>query len=904
MDKIEDPREKLFQDLVNELERNYLNHPVPDSRIIAVPFLTPALQLIRILGISQLYSSEKKISAERFLMEDILSGLYSQNISVICCFMGNSTSIGVYLGVISYDIHNQKIKDKISQYTKNLISSLEGTYPGIGILPDAKQEDLNKLVRLLKKSPNLGILTGIPTQKIGSEELGVEQIERMIRALYGEEWAYIVIASPVHPDTILAVSQATIAEIREKSEMQKTTVSSGTQYGQETKEVINRAAQQYIELLEKVVARYTLGKAGGMWNVASYYCSPDPSTFVKMGILLRSIFTGEQSVPDTIRVHRCPTPLRDAVMHLNLTGIKNINTDSVPALLNPFDFQTTLSSQELATMVHLPNEEMPGYDIRKSVRYGVSIPRGLKSGTIELGMVVDRGKSTGNVLAIDKDLLTKHGLIVGITGSGKTNTCFNLLMQLWEKEKIPFLVIEPTKGEYRNLIDALKKTKMNLRIFTLGDETVAPFRMNPFEVPQGVHVQRHLDTLKAIFNASFTMVPPMPFVLEHCLINVYEKNGWNLAMNTRGTTPTLGDLYREIDVVVKGLGYHTEISMNVRAALRTRIRSLLLGGKGKMLNCDKSIPIEEILEKPTVLELKGIGDDEEKAFLMGILLGKIYEYREAQGGVPRLQHVTLVEEAHRLLSNIQMGSAEESNQAKAKAVETLCNILTEVRAYGEGILIADQVPTKLAPDAVKNTNLKIVHRIIAGDDREVIAQSMGLSDLQKDYLINLSVGRTVVFLEKLDEPFLLQIRAFPDGGTGSRTTDSIVKAHMARYYQKYANVLNQPLRNPFIGCEYCYNKCEYRFMVEPLLNNEDLQKNIDKMLENASVDLFVQRYNSSISAIIQQLGYRSVDPKAGAAIALCVLVQSFNMSNIHDPIYRDTVQLIIKEFQKKYCTKP
>jgi len=393
-------------------------------------------------------------------------------------------------------------------------------------------------------------------------------------------------------------------------------------------------------------------------------------------------------------------------------------------------------------------------------------------------------------------------------------------------------------------------------------------------------------------------VPPMPFVLEHCLINVYEKNGWNLAMNTRGTTPTLGDLYREIDVVVKGLGYHTEITMNVRAALKTRIRSLLLGGKGKMLNCEKSIPIEEILEKPTVLELKGIGDDEEKAFLMGILLGKIYEYREAQGNVPHLQHVTLIEEAHRLLSNIKMGSAEESNQAKAKAVETLCNILTEVRAYGEGILIADQVPTKLAPDAVKNTNLKIVHRIIAGDDREVIAQSMGLSDLQKDYLINLSVGRSVVFLEKLDEPFLLQIRAFPDGGTGGKTTDSIVKTHMGSYYKKYSGILSQPVREPFIGCEYCDARCEYRFMMEPLVNDSDLQGELIKAVLDEDGAHRIESIKSLLGQAIRGTGYSPVPAKDMLAKALCALIQSLNAIPRKGPKYRDNILFIVSEFRK------
>jgi hypothetical protein len=896
MDKVEDPREVLFLDLIDGLERNYLQKKVPDTLQGGSATGRPAVQLIKILGISQALSQEKKLAAERYLMEDVLSGLYSQSISLLYFIRGQSHSIDIYTGVQINAAGIPNPEPLLIQQTKSLITSLEGTYPNIGISIDKNHAERQDLELFLQKAQHHGILTGIPTPKVGSEGVGIEQIERLIRALFGEEWGYLVIADPVPSRAIHEIFQMTMGEIREKSEQVKSTVSSGTPYGQETKEVVNRAAQHYVELLEHVVERYTAGKAQGMWNVAVYYCSPSSATFEKMGALLTSIFSGETSQPDTIRTHRCPPGLKSIIQQFRQVDAKSPVTEPFLHRLNPFMLTTILSSGELGTFVHLPKEEMPGYDVRKSVRYGVCIPHGMSKGEIEVGDVIDRGKSTGNPLSIPKDLLTKHGLVVGVTGSGKTNTCFHLLMQLWTKSKVPFLVIEPTKGEYRGLIEALRKAKINLRVFTLGNETVSPFRMNPFEVPEGVFAQRHLDNLKAIFNASFTMYPPMPFVLEHCLVNIYEKNGWNLAHNIRGRTPTLGDLYAEIDTVVRGLGYHAEVSMNVRAGLKTRIRSLMLGGKGRMLNCEHSIPIEEILEKPTVIELKGIGDDEEKAFLMGILLGNLYEFREAHGNVPRLQHITLIEEAHRLLANVARGSAEESSQSKAKAVETLCNILTEVRAYGEGILIADQVPTKLAPDAIKNTNIKIVHRTIAGDDREVLAQAIGLTDVQKDYLINLGIGRAVVFMERLDEPFLVQVPPFPGGGTAAPPSDSELKTHMGGYYKKFPDAIRQLPPPPFHGCDACDHRCEYRFMVEPLVNDEDLQKGILKTFVEGDESTKWKLIYSQLSNALQKIGYQQKIPDLSPRI-LCIFIQIMNQLPPAGDNYYNNLRDIIKKFK-------
>jgi hypothetical protein len=387
----------------------------------------------------------------------------------------------------------------------------------------------------------------------------------------------------------------------------------------------------------------------------------------------------------------------------------------------------------------LPREEVPGVRLTPMADFGLNPPT---SSGFSLGQVISRGEILPDRFYITPKSLTKHTFITGITGSGKTNTCLALLRAAYEREKVPFLVIEPAKTEYRILL-ADPVMGRDLQVFTLGDETTSPFRLNPFQFARGYPLLTHIDLLKSVFNASFPMYASMPYILEEALLDVYTDRGWDLSRSTNRYIdasrddyvpylPTLEDLYRQIDVVVERKKYGMQLSMDISAALKARIKSLLVAGKGAMLNTRNSYPLDLLFGRPSVMELKNVGDDAEKAFLMALLLINLYEYCETArhygGG---LQHVTLIEESHRLLKNIPPSVSAESANPRGKAVEMFSDILAEIREYGEGFIIVDQVPAKLTPDVLKNTNLKILHRIVAEDDRESVGNAMNLSKEQK-----------------------------------------------------------------------------------------------------------------------------------------------------------------------------
>jgi len=291
-----------------------------------------------------------------------------------------------------------------------------------------------------------------------------------------------------------------------------------------------------------------------------------------------------------------------------------------------------------------------------------------------------------------------------------------------------------------------------------------------------------------------------------------------------GIFPTLSDLYERIDPVVDAMGYEDRITMDIKAGLKARVGSLRIGGKGSMLDTANSIPMDILLNNPTILELQNIGDDEEKAFIIGLLIARLYEYREVENKQiadhAGLRHVTLIEEAHRLLTKTSNDLSNLENvSTKAKAVEAFCNILSEIRAFGEGILIAEQIPAKLAQDAVKNTNLKIMHRIVARDDRDLMGHTMNLNEDQNKFMSIIDRGDAAVFSEGFSEPFLVRVPHYPSSVkmVDEKKTviqDKDITQFMAKRLISFDHIFGKQS-----GCEQCQHKCIYRDAASYILSN-------------------------------------------------------------------------------------
>lgn len=394
---------------------------------------------------------------------------------------------------------------------------------------------------------------------------------------------------------------------------------------------------------------------------------------------------------------------------------------------------------------------------------------------------------------ISPDDLTRHALIVGSTGSGKTNSTLNLLLQLAERG-IPFLVVEPVKGEYGEL---LAKRKMIPGVFRyhagdpwLGDRCNPEFlRFNPLEVPRGISIAQHISFVKNCICAAFPMYGIAPLVLEIGLRRAYEQvfpNLFHISQGTEDNWPSLVGLRASLKNYINREFTHAESRKEWDDMFQRRFDNLLNGvlgyvftpakwksanGKSQIFTAvpaasgkpEYRLPLDVIMNERAIIDLEALADDDEKALVIAFLLTLLYEKRIAEGAASRVKHVMVIEEAHRLLSSMNLTghsnseNASQSEDSKTKAIRLFMDMLAEVRAYGESIVIVEQIPTKLISDAIKNTNLKVMHRITSQDDRQYLGEAMNFDEQQKRFVANLKRGEAVVFEERLDHPVLVKV---------------------------------------------------------------------------------------------------------------------------------------------------
>jgi DNA helicase HerA-like ATPase len=763
----------------------YISEPLPSDEIFR-----PAAESLCLLTVTELFRSWPEHFAEAkrapegsarqprwYRSAEVLTGCNGTHTPIVFVVRARAGRISVSLGTCAPVLPPARLREATTAI-EIVRRGFASHYPGIRF----EQADLRALFGLGEEgeAPELvGLLTGIPTAKPSEEFEQPTQVDMLIRSMTGRDWGIMIVAQPLSLAHAQSLAHQTTNEMRQVDDAEQTRARPGP------------LAERYLEALGMLNGDFQQALATGLWSCSTYYFAADRSTFDCLAASLRSCFSGERSCPDPVRTLEWPNLLSLAP----LAGVVLTQAERGPGDFRyPYRFQTLLSSPQLAAMLHLPRMEMPGFAVRDAARLDVAAPR-LAANSLTLGTILDYGRETENAYGIAPDALNKHALVVGVTGSGKSNTCRHLLRQLWQKG-IPFLVIEPAKKEYRRLI-ADERIGPDLTVLTLGRERDAPLRLNPLAFDAGVALATHIDLLKSVFNAAFAMWTVLPQILEQSLHEVYRCYGWDSVRSENARIgdatpipaeafPTLADLHRTIASVVDRLGYEPNTTSELKAALLTRIQSLRIGGKGRMLDTREDFPIGELLAKPTVLELEDIGDDDEKAFLMGLLLVRIYEHlRSVRSETePGLRHVIVIEEAHRLLANVPQQVSTDVGNARGKAVESFVNMLSEVRAYGEGFLVAEQIPAKLAPDVIKNTNLKVVHRTIAGDDRALIGQAINLQQRHLDTLGALRCGEAVVFAEGDDRPLLIKVAKYsPPAPAGVADVEKSIRQRATRRFR-------------------------------------------------------------------------------------------------------------------------
>ena len=544
----------------------------------------------------------------------------------------------------------------------------------------------------------------------------------------------------------------------------------------------NTLAMELENIAGKLITRLRNGLNTGLWESFITYATTSPTA----SQILSGTLAGELVKADPEAL-----PMRNVAGHLSPTVPLFIPKErDTGSLIKGNKLLSFMSSDEAALLMAPPLSSVPGYDIR--IKPALSLTDTTDHSGHPIGRISEHGRVVkGSEFRILKEDVQKHIFVSGLTGSGKTTTVKHILNCI----DTPFLVIESAKREYRRLL-AENKYDKNLRVYTVGDSNISPIRHNPFMVLPGVSLITHIDNLKSIFYASFSLYGPMPYILEKCIYNIYKERGWNLTTGKHRITiesfadcqhhryiyPTIRDLVNEVNRYVKEeLEYKGELQDNIRSAIVARLESLAVGAKGFLFNTHDAIDIEQLLNEKVVLELESLSDDDDKAFFVGLMLSLVSEYRQSKARESKntsdsddRHHVLVIEEAHRLLKNVQTERTSEMlGNPKGKAVESFCNLIAEMRSYGQGVIVAEQIPTKIAPDVIKNTNTKIVHRLVSLDDQIAVGTGLGLEEHECRYLNQLSAGTALAHKEGMSKPVeisvfnKLQNHAIPDSKISS-----------------------------------------------------------------------------------------------------------------------------------------
>jgi hypothetical protein len=411
----------------------------------------------------------------------------------------------------------------------------------------------------------------------------------------------------------------------------------------------------------------------------------------------------------------------------------------------------------LVALTGLPRGEVPGIRVLDSGFFDVTSEMSDEQ-SIELGEILDGQDRPVGTFRVPLETLNRHAFVAGATGAGKSQTVRHMLEQL-TAAGVHWLAIEPVKSEYAAMAGRIEGAS-DVTVINPADPGAVPMSVNPLAPEPGYPVQAHIDMVRALFLAAFDAHEPFPQIMSQALQRAYGDCGWDPVTGAGQpgatappTVPTLARLEAAALDVIQEVGYGPELQADVRGFVGVRLRSLRTGSAGRFFEGGHPADIGALLRRNVVLAIEDVANDEDKAFLIGTLIIRIVEHlrmRAKSGPAGGLRHVIVIEEAHRLLRAGREG-------ASAHAVELFASLLAEIRAYGEGIVIAEQIPAKLVPDVVKNTALKILHRLPAADDRAVVGAAMNLDENQSRQVVSMRPGIAAVFADGMDRPLRIRV---------------------------------------------------------------------------------------------------------------------------------------------------
>ena len=565
----------------------------------------------------------------------------------------------------------------------------------------------------------------------------------------------------------------------------------------------NHAVESLLRTIEQRTNSLRRGESEGAFAVSTYIISADNATTNRAASLYRSTFAKVSIEDSNIYVNTWDDRENTANICAALRSMRHpeffLADDT--AVISKVTTCTAVIAQQLPKFFLLPVKSLTGLTVTEHAQFfregGSDVPY---ESRLHLGNLYHMGTEERIPIFLDAESMAMHTFITGTTG--KSTAIYNILDSLHQKG-LPFMVIEPVKGEYKNLFGHFE----DVHVFGTNGKYLPVLRIDPFSFPPGIHILEHLDGLTEIFNVCWPLYAAMPAILKDGLERAYKVAGWNLktSVNSYGARifPTLADVMHQIRTALDESEYSDENKGNYVGSLCTRLKSLT-NGLGGTIFSSNAIDESILFDESVILDLSRIRSSETKALIMGLLILKLQEYRQstATESNQKLRHVTILEEAHNLMRTERVQQSGESSNMIQKSVEMIANAIAEVRTYGEGFIIADQAPEQLDSSAIRNTNTKIVFRLPKAGDREITGSAMSLNYEQIHELAKLPTGVAAVYqndwqgatLVKLprgrQQKIFLKPDTFAEDLSSLQTLrDAIVSNKLATWIQNFGGLL-------------------------------------------------------------------------------------------------------------------
>ena len=531
-------------------------------------------------------------------------------------------------------------------------------------------------------------------------------------------------------------------------------------------EVCNKAVEELLTRIDEQIKRTKESEDYGCYSCAAYFLSSRPSKALLAANTYRSLMIGEGSSVESGAVNlwqdrASVTAMREYLKRFtHPVFARQLWENEADSLF--YTAGTLVSGRELPMHLGLPTRSVHGLPIIEHAEFGRNVPDEAMpdEDKMNLGKIYHMGKEEAAGLILNRQAMASHTFITGSTGTGKSNAVYHLLDEITKNGQTTFLVVEPAKGEYKNVFGNCT----DVQVFGTNPRETPLLRMNPFAFPENIHILEHIDRLVEIFNACWPMYAAMPAVLKDAIERSYQKVGWDLrnSESEKGIFPTFFDLLDILPGVIEESHYSKDTQSDYVGALCTRVKSLTNGIYGSVLCAEDALSDAEMFDQNVIVDLSRVGSMETKSLLMGILVMKLQEYRMCSSGMnSRLRHVTVLEEAHNLLRKTSAEQSQEGANLQGKSVEMLANAIAEMRTYGEGFIIADQAPGLLDMSVIRNTNTKIILRLPDEEDRKLVGKSAALKEAQIDELSKLPLGVAAVYQNEWPEAVLCKIEAYP-----------------------------------------------------------------------------------------------------------------------------------------------